>query len=597
MRYLLLLFTVTVLLAALYLAGLYAFTPYATMRAELEAANRQGWAAIAPFALPRLAHTAARYAVLRGTIGVALGGAIVSLVALGRRRIRREARCLGRDIKLVALALSSFWGRLGRGEQWTAGVVLLLILGVRCWFQAHSAFNTDEAVSCDYFVWPGARVTASFYTLPNNHILYNLLGGSLLRLAPTAANPELLLRLPSLLLGFVGTGIAYAVLARLTSFRVATFSLAFMELAPETVVYNISARGYGLQTACVYALFLAVLVLRRGPALHRLAWTVAVAASVAGFYLIPTFIYPFLGLGLGLLAGVTGQPQGKLRAAHTLVGGGAILLVTGLLYLPVGLLSGWPALFTNPYVGRLTATHFWEYFGPYYLWGTVGVLLGSQLVMVPAFLLLVSGGLWLIRRWAPAAWWPAAALAWTTTLAPLPLMILQQVFAPPRTLHYVVFFVLLLAMLLFEAVVRRMRLAGRRAWLGLVLLLMAYAGYRLPGQARTLVADRAFRTQALHVDQWLRAQRPRRILTGSNGYNLYLRHLAIVRRQPLLPVWLVGENPATSPSDYFMLMRGRTLPAWVRPSARLAYEHDYLLIYSLAPSADKQGLKTAANKR
>ena len=593
MRYLLLLFTATVLLAALFLAGLYAFTPYATMRAELEAANQQGWAAIAPLALPRLAHTAARYAVLRGTIGLALVGAIGGLVALGRQRIRREARHLGREIRLVALALNCFWHRLGRGEQWTAGVVLLLILGVRCWFQAHSAFNPDEAVSCDYFVWPGARVTASFYTLPNNHILYNLIGGSLLRLAPANANPELLLRLPSLLLGFAGTGIAYAMLARLISFRVATFSLGFMELAPETVVYSIGARGYGLQMACIYALFLAVLVLRRGPALHRLAWTVAVAASVAGFYLIPTFIYPFLGLGFGLLAGVVGQPHGKRRAAHGLVGGGAILLVTGLLYLPVGLLSGWSALLANPYVERLTATHFWTYFGPYYLWGTVGVLLGSQLVMVPALLLLISGGLWLIRRWAPAAWWPVAALAWTTTLVPLPLMILQQVFAPPRTLHYVVFFVLLLAMLLFEAAVRRARLTGRLAWLGLGLLLTAYAGYRIPRQANTLVVDRAFRNQALHVDRWLRAQRPRRILTGLNGYNLYLRHLAIVRRQPLLPVRLVGENPATFPSDYFMLMRGRTLPAWVRPSAVLVYKYDHLLIYKPAPFADKQGLDTA----
>ena len=56
---------------------------------------------------------------------------------------------------------------------------------------------------------------------------------------------------------------------------------------------------------------------------------------------------------------------------------------------------------------------------------------------------------------------------------------------------------------------------------------------------------------------------------------------------------LVGENPTTFPSDYFMLMRGRTLPAWVRPSAVLAYEHDHLLIYSPAHFVDKQDLKTA----
>ncbi len=591
MRYLLLLFTAMALLATLWLAGLYAFTPYATMRAELETANQLGWAAMAPLPLPRLAHTAMRYALLRGTIGLVLGGAIAGLLALGRRRIRWEARSLGHDIRLVALALRAFWRSLRQGERWTAGLVLVLMLGLRCWFQAHSAFNADEVVSCDYFVWPGPRVTASLYALPNNHILYNLMGGSLLRLAPATLSPELLLRLPSLLLGFVGTGAVYAVLARLTSFRVATFSLCLMELAPETAGYNIAARGYGLQTVCVYALFLAALVLWRGPARHRLAWTVAVTASVAGFYFIPTFIYPFLGLGLGLLGGVAGQPHARRRAAHGLLGGSLILLLTGLLYLPVGLLSGWPTLLANPYVERLTAAHFWANFGPYYLWSTVGVLLGNQLLMVPALLLLGSGGLWLIRRWAPFAWWPAAALAWTTVLTPLPLMMLQQVFAPPRTLHYAVFFVLLLFVLLVEAAMRRVRLAGGLAWLGLGLLLTAYAGYRLPRQARTLVPDQAFRTQALHTDQWLRGQPPGRILTESNGYNLYLAHLALVRRLPrlpllpMLPVQLLRETPTTTPTDYFLLMRGRTLPDWVRPPFHLVYEHDNLLIYRLAPTA------------
>ena len=94
MRYLLLLLLVITLLVALYLAGLYGFAPYATMRAELTAANAQGWAAVLPQPLPILAHTPARYALLRGTIAVVLAGAVVGLGALGLRRSWQEVKRL-----------------------------------------------------------------------------------------------------------------------------------------------------------------------------------------------------------------------------------------------------------------------------------------------------------------------------------------------------------------------------------------------------------------------------------------------------------------------------------------------------------------------
>lgn len=594
MRYLLLLFTVVTLLAALYLAGLYGFTPYATMQAALAAANTQSWAAISPEPLPKLAHTAARYALLRGTIGVVLSGALLSLWKLGKRRSWWEIQRLGRDITLAWRALRRFWRSLNRAEQWAAPSVLLLILGLRLWFLEQSAFNPDELVSSDYFVWPGARVTACFYALPNNHILYNLLGGFMLWLGPAGSNPELLLRLPSLGLGLLGTGVVYAVLARLTSFRVATFLVCFMQLVPDAVTYSVTARGYGLQAICIYALFLAVLVLWRGPAYHRLAWTVAVIASVLGFYLIPTFIYSFLSLGVGLFGGLVCQRRNRLQVVHILVAGAAVLLLTGFLYLPVGLLSGWPALLANPYVDRLTAAHFWTNFGPYYLWSTVGVLLGQQTVTVPALLVLISGGMVLIRRWAPAAWWPAAALAWAGLLGLLPLLVMQRVFAPPRAVHYVVFFVGLLGVLLFEAVVRRSSFPSYLAWLVMGLGLVAYAGYRMPHQTRSLMPDSALRVEAIQAYQWLRARHPRRILTDAYGYNLYLRHLALVRRQALLPIQLVAQPPLVEADDYLMQTPGHPLPDWVQPPYQLVYQHEYLLIYHLMQASSTSNKRSEA---
>ncbi|HEX8656363.1 MAG TPA: hypothetical protein VF690_02445, partial [Hymenobacter sp.] len=338
--------------------------------------------------------------------------------------------------------------------------------------------------------------------------------------------------------------------------------------------------------ACVYALFLAALVLMRGPAYHRVAWVVAVSASASGLYLIPTFIYPFLSVGVGLLLGALSVRRSRIQAAQAVVAGTGILLLGGLLYLPLGLLSGWHTLLANPYVTRLNPTEFWSLLGPYYLWGTLGALLGSQLVTVPLLLLLLSGGLVLIRRWGPLRHWPVAALAWMGVVGPLPLIIAQRVFAPPRTLYYLVFFVVLLAALLFETMVRRARLSPRVAGLVLGIGLAGYAGFRLPRQVRVLEQDRATWNQAARAYYWLRLRRPQRVFTNASVYHATMQHMALAWRQPPLPLELAGVGPLSNGYDFLMLKKATPMPDWaIRQPYRMAYQHADLVIYQLKKSA------------
>ena len=582
MRGLLLLLSITTLLIALYLGALYGFTPYATIQTEFADANRQIRPSVLPFAITALSHSAVRYAMLRGTIVLVMGAAALYLFAIGAHRVRHESRRLAQEITRAVRSIATFWHGLARSEQWTAGILLLLILGMRCWFLQHTAFNPDEMVSLDYFARPGPRIAASFYQLPNNHIFYNVLGAFLLQIAPSNVNSELLIRLPSFVIGLVSTAMIYAVLARLASFRVATFSICCSQLFPMSVEYSITARGYGLQAACVYALFLAIVVLLRGPAYHRVAWVVVIIASLSGLYLIPTFIYPLLSLGTGLLFGALSARQGRIQGAQTVVAGAGILLLGGLLYLPLGLLSGWHTLLANPYVARLSTNEFWTLLGPYYLWDTLGALLGKQLITIPLLLLLMSGGLALTRRWGTPRHWHVAALAWIGVLGPLPLLALQRVFAPPRTLHYLVFFVVLLAALLFEAIVRRTRLPSRIAWLVLGIGLAGYAGFRLPRQAQSLEIDHTTRAQAVRAYQWLRLRNPHRVFTDFHLYHNYLQHLALAGQQPPLPLQLAGTGPISNYYDYLMLKRGSPMPSWAtRQPYHLAYQHADLVIYRL----------------
>ncbi len=582
MRFLLFFGLVLALLIAVYLGALYGFVSYSTVEAELLAATAQIRPTTLPHTLPALAHTAARYAYLRSTIAIVLGGAILGLAAVGVRGGRQEIRRLAQDIARAFWAVTKRWQRLARAEQGTAGLLLLLVVGMRYWFLRHNSFDPDEMVSLDHFARHAPRIAASFYQLPNNHVLYNTLTSSLLRLAPAHTNPELLVRLPTFILGIVGTGLLYAVLVCLVSFRGATLLWCSLQLVPISIEYTVVARGYGLQAACVYALFMAVLVLLRGPRYHRLAWAVALLSSLLGLYLIPTFIYPFLSLGAGLVGGTWLQGRGRIRAAQALVAGAAVALLTGLLYLPIGLLSGWHTLLANPYVAQMSNQEFWTLLGPYYLWGLTGSLFGYQAVTIPLLLLLMSGGLLLVRRWAPARHWAVAALAWVGVLAPLLLLVAQRMFPPPRTLHYLVFFVLLLAVLLFEAVVRRTRLPPSAAWLVAGSCLAGYAGFRIPRQVQALELNRTMRAHADRAHYWLQRQHTHRIFTDTQDYHIYLQHMALAWGHPPLPLQLAGDGPISGTYDYLLLKRGSPLPGWAsQQSYKVAYQHADVVIYRL----------------
>ncbi|OGX83853.1 hypothetical protein [Hymenobacter glacialis] len=586
MRFLLLFASVSALFVAGYLTVLYGFTAYEEVQAELVVATARIKPATLPYMLPALAHTAMRYATLRGIIALVLAGSVMALVAVGRRGGRREMRRLCREVVRAFRHMGRVRQELTQMEKWTAGLFLLLMLVMRYWFLRNISFDPDEMVSLDYFARHGARLTAGFYQLPNNHVLYNVLGAALLRLAPPATDPELMVRLPSFVLGMVGTGLVYAALTCFTSFRVATFTVCYVQLVPMSMGYAITARGYGLQATCVYALFLAVVLLLRGPSYHRLAWAVVITSSLLGFYLIPTFIYPFLSLGAGLVGGAWWQGRGWVRVVQALVAGATVLVLTGLLYLPVGLLSGWSTLLANPYVAQLSAQEFWKLLGPYYLWGTAGELFGQQLVTVPLLLLLLSCGMLAIRYWAPLRYWPVAAVAWVGLVGPLPLLMAQRVFAPARTLHYVVFFGLLLAAFLFEAVVRRLHLPARVAWLLGGVLVAGYAGYRVPRQVNDLELNLVRRARAERAYRWMQQQHPRRVFTNAQIYHAYLQHLELALRLPPLPLYLAGDGPAIGPYDYLMLKRGSALPVWAAQLPyRLAYQQTDLLIYRLATEA------------
>ncbi|HEX8507567.1 MAG TPA: hypothetical protein VF630_19550, partial [Hymenobacter sp.] len=416
----------------------------------------------------------------------------------------------------------------------------------------------DEIVSIDYFVAPGPAVTAGFYLLPNNHLLQNLLAWPLLHYLP-AGMPDLLLRLPVFALGLVGLGLGFLVLLHLTGWRVALLATLLFNFSPMALEYAVTARGYGLQALCVQAGLLATLVLLRGPGSHRLAWAVWVVACVAGLYLIPTFVYPFASLGIGLVA-AQGRHAHCLRW-QVLAAGSAVAILACVLYLPVGWLTGWHLLLANPFVAARPATSYWHDIASYYFPATMLVLYGNA--VFSWFLLFFLVGAVLMLPYARASLKLLGWLSLIGLVAPMPLFLVQHVMPPGRTLHYTVWLTVLLLGVVTDTLSRLVPVRAAWVWSTVAVLGGGYTLFRLAAQANLLVAARHQEQSHWQAARGLAAQQPGSVLVAVPGFELYLSHRALMEHRPAPHLQVLNQTTPRRNYDFLVLPLASPPPAWL----------------------------------
>lgn len=509
-----------------------------------------------------VALTPARYHGLRLGL-LALAGAAAGLWWGLRPRLATAATAAtgrpagaGGLLRRWAAALVRPWRQLGRSQRALAGALLAGVAAARLYYAAGYPLSLDELASYDFYVLPGAAVTASYYPFPNNHLLANLLVGLVHGLWP-GASPVLALRLLPTLAGLLTLPLVYGLALRAGGFGLATLGLGLYWLSPLGVYYAVAGRGYAWALlAALAGLFAALELLRPGArrATRQLAWAVFGGSGLLGLYAVPTHLYALLGLGAGLLLGFAQGPARRRRrqlvhlALATLgIAAGAVVL-----YAPVGMVSGWPALLANPYVARHAWPEFSAGIGPWLL-GTATELLGQRGLSAVVYVgVLGLAPLALRRGWLPAA---ARRLGWLLLAQAalwLPVVLAQRVYPPARTL--------LLGLLAFFGLLglvgqalwsrgpgRWRRPAGARAGATslLALVLLGYGGYRLHRE-QVIIGQQVQQQLALRqAYEWLRRQPLRRIWVGSRGYALVWQHYALAAGQPPLPLVVPNDVLAT----------------------------------------------------
>ena len=538
--------------------------------------------------------TPTRYGWLRGIL--AGGTGIGLLLLVGLRRAGQSATRLWTDLwaelRLGSVHLVRWWSRLPVSARLLAAGLVAVLVAVRGWYMLYYPLGTDEVASYDYFVREGPVAITSYYPIPNNHIFYNLLAWPL---AEAGLSPRLVMRLPTLLLGTMGTVAGYTLLARRTGLRLATLVVGLVGLAPLWVYYAAVGRGYFGQFCLLQVGFFTVTELLRPVTTYwRLSWLAFIGSSILGLYTIPTYAYPLASLAAGLGTGLLAQRRWPAVRA-LLVAGAVIVVITLLLYAPVVTVSGWAQLTANRYVAAKTAVQFWPAYRAV-LYETAAELFGPSLRLSgPAWLGTALLGALAVRRWLPAGSTRCMGLlAWVLLALPLLLMAAQRVYAPVRVLLYLTFFGYLLGALLLVRLPFRRWLAARWRWPLVMTLVMGVAAPRLYYHQAQVRASRAETQQLQQAYYWLRARprpptsAPAQVWLCAPLHELFFAHYARqdagADTSPDLMLHSGGRAGPRRPYDFVVLDNYFTATARLVQAHYHAVYHDRLVtIYSANP--------------
>lgn len=223
---------------------------------------------------------------------------------------------------------------------------LWLVFGAIWCYRVYDFFaypiHPDEACSYLYFARQGWLVTATNYTLPNNHTLFNLICAGLCKIP--GLSPKAVLRLPSMIADTVLFYGLFCLICRWKGFTRAL--LVVIWAAPSYMIsyYAAHGRGYQIQDICALIGGMAAWACWCGEGREgRKGYALFIISSVAGLYINLTYLYHFTALVLmvGHFAWER-REMGTFRSFFEAVG--MIGVLTVILYLPLVLASGWGAL-------------------------------------------------------------------------------------------------------------------------------------------------------------------------------------------------------------------------------------------------------------
>ncbi|GAA4382331.1 hypothetical protein GCM10023186_22480 [Hymenobacter koreensis] len=401
----------------------------------------------------------------------------------------------------------------------------------------------DDIASYSSFVQEKLIVVASYYPVPNNHILSNTISWLFYQLYP---GYWWSMRVPILLVSTIGTIGWFLGLLRLTNFRIAAIATGLFSFLELSLFYAAEGRGYALIFVCCSLGFFCSFSLAKSQAKHTVCWLGLLVVGILGLYAVPTFAY-FLVAAYSWLGWQLCRKGESSRLISFALVGAATVLGAVLLYTPVLLVSGPRALVHNKFVQPLAMARFFKEL-PTYLFRVEGALLGEShngvlasfhvgsfaagLVVIGFLLLVYAARTGRLAEYQTKRVLSVGMASLWFLLVPYLLMIAQRVQAPDRAFLFKAAFMFVLVGIELDWLLHQYRAMGRR----LPIVLGCGAGLWASVQLGQLYKSNQLRfsyaSNAHAAAQWLLDQQPGPILSHSPGYITSTTQFFIVKQRP-----------------------------------------------------------------
>jgi len=232
--------------------------------------------------------------------------------------------------------------------------MVLALSGLGFWWFSHSQTRPayDEIFSAVHCAGMHPFQAVSYYMLPNNHLLFNLLNS----LLPLAAEDKVMSgRLISLLAFLATQQVAFSVLKQKMSLPAALCTVLMLSLSLPTLGFASQARGYSLQLLAGWTVVAGLWNYYEKGDERAGRWLLV--GIVTGYALLPSFL--FFHVAVVFFAVVTQWYSGRLDRyfwKYQLLAGAFVCMF----YLPALSFSGVEAFTGNKYV-RADAKSLWEF--------------------------------------------------------------------------------------------------------------------------------------------------------------------------------------------------------------------------------------------
>ena len=417
------------------------------------------------------------------------------------------------------------WATLPLPQRRLATATLLVITAIRLLMSIPAITPAyDDAASYALFVSRGLLAVTSYYPLPNNHVLSNLVDWLFFQINPGF---WFTMRLPVVLAATLATVLLLRGLLRArVSFRPALLTVVLFSLSQLSLYHATVGRGYWLLMIGAALVFFATLELSgASPTPTRRAWVGLVVGGIVGAYAVPTFAMMLVSAFSWLGVRAMRLRNGRLML-QTVLAGSIIAAGTLLAYTPLMLISGADKLFGNGFV----APRPWPEFVaglPRYLWETEGFLAGQ--VKLGAFIALavLAGTYWYLLQPRQAAqligrgWQRLGIISLWFISSPYLLLLVQRVFAPGRTLFYKSFFLYLLLALVVEEVLRTARYRTAKQ-IALLVVATGWTAYQFRSLSRDNQTPRLHNAAYHEAYAWLARHPPGPTLVPEPTHGIFL---------------------------------------------------------------------------